>query len=527
MPLKKKKKKAVESLKPKKRKVVKKKTKIAKPIERPRRLRERARGVYHNLHQFTREKIIEDSLQKTFQRHVGKDGKTNFGFAMDSSIKPVLQSSFTGISEAQLAWYSSQNFIGFQICALLSQNWLINKACTMPAEDAVRTGFEITVNDGSSIPTEILDGIKQADIRYRLNENLIEFIRFCRIYGIRIAKFEVESKDPRYYEKPFNLDGVEPGSYKGITQIDPYWCVPELDMESLVPGSMYFYEPTYWIINAKRIHRTHLIIARTCKVPDILKPTYIYAGIPVPQSILDRVYAAERCANEAPQLMMTKRMPVMKTDLVQGVADQEQFENTLGRLSFLRDNYGVNAIGLDDEMTQLDTSLADCSDVIMTQFQLVAAGAEVPATKLLGTTPKGFNATGEYDERSYHEKLESLQAHLGTPLIERHHALLIRSEILPEMPFETTTKWNKVSTLSELDLATINKTKADTGNVLITSGAIDGVDERERIINDKTSGYNGLESAAQSDPETAPESSETLNDPEEEGSMIETPFFNL
>ena len=35
-------------------------------------------------------------------------------------------------------WYASQSFIGHQLCAILSQHWLINKACTMPARDAIR-----------------------------------------------------------------------------------------------------------------------------------------------------------------------------------------------------------------------------------------------------------------------------------------------------------------------------------------------------------------------------------------------------
>ena len=57
----------------------------------------------------------------------------------------------------------------------------------------------------------------------------------------------------------------------------------------------------------------------------------------------------------------------------------------------------------------------------MSQYQLVAAAANVPATKLLGTTPKGFNATGEYEEASYHEELESIQANDLSRLLARHH----------------------------------------------------------------------------------------------------------
>ena len=57
----------------------------------------------------------------------------------------------------------------------------------------------------------------------------------------------------------------------------------------------------------------------------------------------------------------------------------------------LRDNYGVKVIDKDaEDLTQFDTGLADLDVTIMTQYQLVAAIAGVPATKLLGTTPKGF-----------------------------------------------------------------------------------------------------------------------------------------
>ena len=120
----------------------------------------------------------------------------------------------------------------------------------------------------------------------------------------------------------------------------------------------------------------------------------------------------------------------------------------------------------------------------------------MPVTKLLGTTPKGFNATGEFDESSYHEELESIQRHDLTPMIERHHLLLIRSEIAPKFgiePFHTTIAWNPLDAMTAEELAVYNKTKAETGSILMQSGAIDGYDERERIASDPDSGYNGLD----------------------------------
>src|SRR5208283_727514 len=107
------------------------------------------------------------------------------------------------------------------------------------------------------------------------------------------------------------------------------------------------------------------------------------------------------------------------------------FTARMQQFVFNRDNYGVKFVGLEDGYERLDTSLADLDAVIMTQYQLVAAIANVPAVKLLGTSPKGFNTTGEFEEANYHEELSSIQSHDLTPLIERHHLLVIHSEIAP------------------------------------------------------------------------------------------------
>lgn len=441
--------------------------------------------------------LFEKSLQP-FKGQLVSQGMDSAKVAtMDNQLN--IKTHFNGdfvVPESQILWYASQSFIGYQLAAMMAQHWLISKACLMPAKDATRNGYEITVNDGTEVAPDVLDAIRKADVRYRLNYNLIQFVQMGRIFGIRVAMFVVDSDDEDYYKKPFNPDGVKPGSYKGISQIDPYWITPQLDTESAGnPASIHFYEPTWWNINSKLVHRSHLVIFRTEEVPDVLKPTYIYGGIPIPQKIYERVYAADRTANEAPMLALTKRTDVVKADMGQALADQVNFDKRMQQWIWRRDNYGIKTIGLEEDMLRFDTSLTDLDAVIMTQYQLVAAAANVPATKLLGTQPKGFNTTGEYEEANYHEELESIQTHDLTPLIERHHLLLIRSEIAPDFnitPFSTTVTWNPLDAMTAKEQAELNKMKAETGAFLMTSGAIDGNDERNRIINDPASNYSGI-----------------------------------
>lgn len=478
-------------------------------------------------------KRVESAMKASFQRsakdlqakHKGQDVAMAMDMAMDNVPATLQQTKAfnnaglfqNSVPEAQLIWYASQGFIGYQTSAMMAQNWLVDKACAMPAKDASRHGYEITVNDGTEVRSEVLDYIVQQDKAFNIKAECVELINMGRVFGIRIALFKVDSKDPLYYENPFNPDGITKGSYKGIAQVDPYWITPELDGEAAAdPSSPHFYEPTWWRINGKRYHRTHLIIMRNGELADILKPTYLYGGIPVPQKIAERVFAAERTANEAPMLAMTKRLITLKVDMTQGIANMEAFKEKMAQWTALMNNYGVKVIGGDEELDQHDTTLSDVDDVIMTQFQLVASAAGVPVTKLLGTTPKGFNATGEYDEKSYHEELESMQEHQLSPLVDRHHLLLIRSHVAPKFgikPFETSVVWNPTDSPTAKDMAELNKLKAETDLVLSQVGGIDSFDARQRISQDKDSGYNGIPDVVEGGPgdrEAMQESDEPL-----------------
>lgn len=461
---------------------------------------ERPRQRYALDEQPTFEQIIQPLWDHNFKNAIHPSiamdsAKSQSTFAMDNQLN--IKAPYYGVvPEAQIIWYAGQSFIGYQLCSMLAQQWLISKACLMPAKDATRNGYELTVNDGTDVDPEILDEIRKQDVTYKINANLIQFIQMGRVFGIRIAMFIVESDDPDYYRKPFNPDGVLPGSYRGISQIDPYWITPQLDTEaSGNPAAIDFYEPTWWVINGHPVHRTHLVIFRTEELSDILKPTYIFGGVPIPQKIAERVFAAEKCANEAPQILLTKRTDVVKADMSQATAQWPSFLARIQQWVANRNNFGIKMLGLEEEMQQFDTSLTDLDAVIMTQYQLVAAAANVPATKLMGTQPKGFNSTGEFEESSYHEELESIQKHDLTALLDRHHLLLIRSEIMPKFKcdeFHVTVSWNRLDAMTEKEQAELNKMKAETGIMLMESGAIDSMEERQRVTNDPKSGYTGL-----------------------------------
>lgn len=406
------------------------------------------------------------------------------------------------IPGVQIAWYAAQSFIGYQMCAILAQHWFIDKACTMPARDATRNGWTISAGGAKTsqgtenkIKPEVVEFIAERDTEMGVKAKAMEFVRNCRIFGIRIALYEVKSSDPQYYEKPFNIDGVKPGSYEGISQVDPYWITPELDFNaSANPASRHFYEPTWWRINGRRYHRSHLVIIKTCEVSDVLKPTYFYGGIPLPQRIYERCYAAERTTNEAPQLALSKRSTIIHADLDAAAGNQVNMNAKLQQWAYYRDNFGVKVLGIKEDAEQFDTTLTDLDVTIMTQWQVACAIAEVPATKMMGTQTKGLGNGGEAEEANYHEMLESTQEHDVLPFLDRHYLLLMKSEVQPKFGsmFKVKIEFEDLDAETAKEKADRHLAESTATKNLFETGAIDGIDIRAKLQKDPDSGWNDV-----------------------------------
>lgn len=416
-------------------------------------------------------------------RPVNGEGKAMDESCAQSPSAGYRFSTLGGVPDNVVGWFLSQGFIGHQLCAVMAQQWLVNRACKIPPEDATRNGWKIT-----GIEPEKVQRLEKIDRKRGIKRQVQEFARFNRVFGIRIAIFCVDSDDPEYYEKPFNIDGVPEGGYRGISQVDPYWCAPELEgVDVTDPSSRNFYEPTYWRIANKRYHRSHLVIIRYSDVPDVLKPTYQFGGLPLPQLIWERVYGAERSANEGPQLLMSKRMNIINTDKDAAMADPDTYVENVRTTAENRDNFGFLTLGADDVYTQHETSLGDVDSVIMTGYQLVASVAEMPSTKLLGTSPKGFNPTGEAETSTYRETLAGIQEHNGTPFLNRHYQLLTKSVYGESLDVEVV--WNPLDEPTETEQAQTGLAKAQTAQIYQDMGVVSQQQNQQKLKDDESSGY--------------------------------------
>ena len=415
------------------------------------------------------------------------------GVAMDSKFDSFGLGADQGMDYSVGAWFASQRFIGYAQAAWIAKHWLVDKAINMPVRGALKNGWEIDTDDQA-----VIDKLTSIDKKYLLLERLREYFASGRRTGGAVAVFltcpELDD-EAEYYEAPLNIQAVT--QYHGIAVIDAADAHGELITEDMVnPASLNYMTPTFYKIGTRRYHKSHCIAFTPYPVADTLKPTYGYWGVSLPERIYERVYAAERTANEAPLLTMTKRLRTLGIDLQDLLAGDEEalaiLKHNVAGLQEMANNMGVfvydaaNGSG----MQQLDTALADVDTVIMTQYQLVAAIAEIPATRLLGTTPKGFNATGDAEAEDYRQHLEEVQTNDLQPLIEKHYRLACQVNDIPDVPSIT---WLPVDSPTAEMLADIDSKNGQTVANLANAMVITPEQGAEALSQKRESMFYGLD----------------------------------
>lgn len=387
-----------------------------------------------------------------------------------------------------------QPFIGWQACAYLRQNVYIDRACRIPAEDAIAMGYELSATPPSKegntaedmeIDDDFLDEFRNESFeKYRIGEVCAGAEILNRTFGGALVVPCVSGAD---MSKPFNIDGIKPGTYEGMRTIEPYWTMPLLTGESISnPASMYFYEPEFYgIAGGGKIHKSWVVKLEFAPVPDLMKPVYYYFGIPLVQMIYERCFAAIRVANEAPLLAQTKRLLVADADLGNYVFNQEEADNAMRNLVYFRDNFGVYIKSPDNGVQQLDTSLSDFDSLIMTQFQLLAAEAGMPVNKLLKTQSKGLGDTGKAEADDYKQTLKSIQEKDYRRIINFHNRLLSKSKYGKELSLKV--RFNPYDMPSELEIAELSE-KMSIALLHYVSGNILSPEEARNILRNDPSG---------------------------------------
>jgi len=422
-------------------------------------------------------------------------------FSDTGSSGADLQEAINDVYEMQKAgqdviftYYAKQGFIGFNNCSILAQDWLIQKAINAPCEDAVAVDYKVSSNDEETTDEAQNNILKMKNVSdavdgFNIKKILKNFSENKRKFGQSICIPVIDGVD---YEKPFNIDAVGNRKYKGMSVVEPVWASPVLDTDSIInPLSRRFYQPTWFKLpNGKMVHYSWCVYNTLGTPSDILKPSYFWGGIPLPQMLYEQTYAAHKTAKEAPMLAMSKRLNYVEVNPNTLLFDRER-RKELKFMSWLRNNFGWLSIRPDQKIGQIDTSLADFDNVVMLSYQVVAAISGVIATRLLETSPKGWQSSGSYEDKQYMKLLKSVQESDFKPILELHYRLLNKSEYGIDKRYVIT--FDEIDTPSAKEAAEIRQIEANTDATYVNAGVLAPDEVRTKLRADEKSGYDTLE----------------------------------
>jgi len=154
------------------------------------------------------------------------------------------------------------------------------------------------------------------------------------------------------------------------------------------------------------------------------------------QSILNSAYGAIRNAgivdNSIASLIFRASVPVFQVeDLINIVADEESRQSFLQRMNLLNYQMSNNNMAIIDKNELLNNlelgSLANLDSILERFYVTVSSATGIPVTKLVGTSAKGLDATGEGDMNNYYDMLEEYQS----TRIKPHLMSILKHWIIP------------------------------------------------------------------------------------------------
>ena len=367
------------------------------------------------------------------------------------------------------------NRLSYQECANLATDSMISKAIDVIVREIFKSGgkWEAAHLD--------IDNFEMVLNSLDFYEKIALAVQRALEYG---GAFIYINTDDTNLSLPLYINEKTASTNKitGLTVIEPWQAAP-VQVNTFNPLKNNYMEPDlWWVLGASTtVHKTRLIPIVFYSVPDLIKPLYNYLGLPLSFYMKNYVSNADTVRQSISDLILRFRTKIIKTT-AQKIADPQ----TQARVKYMNatsNNLATLLLAKDEEWIETVTSLSGMDNLLSQMYELMTASTRgIPVTKLLGLSPRGFNATGEYDENNFYDVIDGYASSVVIPAMEKvaEYILCFKAGILDEPKYE----FNPRKQIRPKEQAEINNLKADYISKLIMSGVVTGKDAIRAISED-------------------------------------------
>lgn len=306
--------------------------------------------------------------------------------------------------------------LSYAECANLSIDTIMIKAYSTITNEIFSKRGDFKVVSSSERAEEILRRLEQELNSIDFWDTLSHYVSTSLIFGtsylyIQTPKSEIDK--PLYFD--FNSMSAPQNIITNLKVVEP-WSVGVAMVESANPLADDYMKPQKWFVGGiGEVHTSRFKPISFFEVPNLIKPIFNYGGVSLLQLMRDYVKDAEGIRMSLADLFLRFRSMIIKSPKVRN--DLEGAKTRAKAVAEQKNNLGVILLTDNEEYQETITPIAGLDKIQSQSYENMCIASQIPATKLLGISPSGFNATGEYDLENYYDTIIGFQNNVVKPVL--------------------------------------------------------------------------------------------------------------
>lgn len=322
--------------------------------------------------------------------------------------------------------YGHQLVTPDQLLAAYSDSWMAAKIIDIPAEDATAKWRKWQAERGEITLIEALE--KEHNLQEKLKEAMIK----ARLLGGSAIVIGVEGAGE--WDEELTPERVKKGALKYLHVVDRTEISAQEIERDL--NSRYYGQPKLYRVNSTGA----TVTIHPSRVVRLLGRKYPLRALEVDgwgQSVLQPCDSAIKnaelaCEGTATMINEASIDVISIPDFMSSLGDPEYRTRIIERFQLAATAKSIvraTILDKEEEWNKLATSFASLPELINVYLGIVAGAADIPATRMLGQSPGGLNATGESDLTNYYDNIRSTQDNELTPAMRVLDDVLIYSAL--------------------------------------------------------------------------------------------------
>ena len=333
--------------------------------------------------------------------------------------------------------------------------------------------------------TEDITRLEEEERRLDLQTTFNMAQKWSRLYGTSLIVMDIEDGgDP---EDPLELDFIGEGDLNHIKAVDCNRFDTAQITITYDPLDPNYGLPEHYRFTGSgtRVHHSRVLRFDAIKLPfdEFLRNRYLS------DSVLARLYTAlvnfNTVTDAAASMVYNCNIDIIKVENLLNLVQTQEGMNLVTKRFALADMLKSfnNTLLLDSkEQHEIKTNTFTSLPELMDRYGMfLTGGSDIPAVRLMGTSAKGLNATGEGDLDNYYDKLKSNQIVDFKPKLEYFDKIMARSlgfDSEQDLSFE----FNPLYQMDPSEIAEIELKNAQRDQIYLGENIIDEVTTAKQLM---------------------------------------------